>query len=119
MAARVFDKQRGVVSTVGATTSTLDIPVPNNRTIGFIAKIVIKETTLHIGAFINQAGSISNNGGTVALDGAVSSLVSIINAGLAGATAVFTANGTNLRLTVTGVILLNIDWEYEIELIHN
>lgn len=119
MAARIFDKKRGVLQTSGAVTTTLDIAVPNNQSVGFIAKIIAKETTLHIGAMFHQIGSISNNAGTVTLDGTVSSLVSIVNAGLAGTAIAFTANSTNLRMTVTGVILLGIDFEYEIELIYN
>lgn len=118
-AARIFDKKRGVLSTSGAVTTTLDIPVPTGKTIGFIAKVVAKETATFIGAFSNQIGSISNNAGVVTLDGVVVSLGSIINAGLAGLTIVFTANSTNLRMTVTGVVLLAIDFQYEIELIQN
>lgn len=108
-----------MLTTSGLTSATFDIAVPSNVSIGFISNVVAKETSLHIGALSNQAGSISNNAGTVVMDGAVISLASVINAGLAGITTIFTANGTNLRMTVTGVVALNIDWQYEIELIQN
>lgn len=119
MAKRIFHKERGVLTTSGAASATFDIAVPSNTSIGFIAKVIARETTLNIGGFSNQTGSISNNAGTVTLDGAVISLAAITNAGLAGVTTVFTANSTNLRMTVTGLITLNIDWQYEIEVIKN
>lgn len=118
-AQRIFDKKRGVLNTVGLTSTTFDIAIPTGVTIGFIAKVTIKETTLFIGAINNQIGSISNNAGVVTMDDAVVPIASIINTGLAGITAAFTANSTNLRLTVTGIASTNIDWMYEIELLYN
>lgn len=118
-AQRIFDKKRGVLNTVGLISATFDIAVPTGVTIGFNAKIVIKETTLFIGAFNSQVGSISNNAGIVTLDAVNVTLGSVINAALAGITTIFTANGTNLRITVTGLPTLNIDWQYEIEVIQN
>ena len=119
MAARIFDKQRGVLNTSGLTSTILDISIPNNTSVGFIAKIIAKDIDANIGAMFHQVGSISNNGGVVALDNTVALLASVLNASLATATAVFTANSTNLRLTVTGIALKNIDWQYEIEVIYN
>lgn len=116
---RVFDKKRNVLTTSGAVTTTWDIPVPSDTVIGFVAKITANESATHLGLMIYQTGAIQNNAGTVALSGTVASLASVINAGLAGAAAAFTANGTNLRLTVTGVVLLDITWQIEIELINN
>lgn len=115
MAQKIIDKKRGVLSTSGLASATFDIAVPTGVTIGFSVKVAIKETTIFIGAFNNQVGSISNNAGVVTMDGAVISLGSVINAGLAGITTILTANGTNLRLTVTGITLKTLDWQYEIE----
>lgn len=118
-AARIFDKKRNVLTTSGAVTATWDIPVPSNTVIGFLAKITANESTTHLGLMIIQSGAIQNNAGTVALSGTVASVSSVINAGLVGALAAFTANSTNLRLTVTGVALLDITWQIEIEAINN
>ncbi len=119
-AARIFDKIRGVLQTTNAGTATLDIAVPTGQSIGLLSKINLKETTTNTGGFIHQTGSISNNAGSVALNGTIVPVGVSLIAGLAAATAVFTANSTNLRLTVTGVALIgNIDWLYEIELIYN
>lgn len=119
-AARIFDVKRGVLSTTNNGTATLDIAVPTGQSIAFLSSINLKETTTNTGGFIYQTGSISNNGGSVALNGSIIPVgISLVTA-LAAATAVYTANSTNLRLTVTGVALIgNVDWLYEIKLIYN
>jgi hypothetical protein len=119
MAQRIFDKKRGVLSTSGATSATFDIAVPINTTIGFLSKIVVRETNSNIGAFKYSAGSISNDSGTVALDNTITTIAQLTNTGLNGISAIFTANSTNLRLTVTGIVSADIDWQYEIEVIIN
>lgn len=119
MAKRIFDKKRGVLTTSGSVTSFVDLIIPNNTCVGFILKVVSKDTTANVGAMIHQVGSISNNTGITTLDGVVSSLASIINPSLAGITTILTANSSNLRLSVTGIILKDLDWQYEIEMIHN
>jgi uncharacterized protein YjeT (DUF2065 family) len=64
--------------------------------------------------------AISNNGGAVAVNGTLPTITPALHASLAAATAVFTANSTNLRLTVTGVVAIGvIEWQYEIKLIVN
>lgn len=111
---------RGVLSTTGVGTATLDIPIATNSTTGFIAKIVVRATGGIVGGgmfFIT--GSITNAGGTTVIDGVVNILSSILAAQVAGATAVFTASGANLRLTVTGVVTDNLFFQYDIELINN
>lgn len=119
---RIFDVKRGVLSTTDAGTATIDIAVPSNSVMTFDATLSIKKSG-SVGGLIRQAGSIHNNGGTVALDGTVISLAGFagaMDATLATATSVWTANSTNLRLTVTGVAAIGVvDWQYEIRLIIN
>lgn len=118
--ARIFDIKRGVISTSNAGTATFDIAVPTNTTMGFSASIVPKVSSSNAGGMIVQSGSIKNNAGTVALNGTVVSIGASLDTSIAAATAVFTANSTNLRLTVTGVALIGtVDWQYEIRLIVN
>lgn len=119
---RIFDIKRGVLSTTDGGTATLDIPVPTNTVMSFEAVIVLKKSG-NVGGVIKQIGSIHNNAGTVAMDGTfvtVSGFAQAIDASLATATSVFTANSTNLRLTVTGVAVIGVvDWQYEIKNIIN
>jgi hypothetical protein len=120
--ARIFDVKRGVLSTTDAGTATLDIPVPTNTVMIFDAVICVKKSG-NVGGLNRRQGSIHNNGGTVALDGSVIEMAGFAQAmdgGLLTATSVFTANSTNLRLTVTGVAAIGVvDWQYEIKLIVN
>ena len=118
--ARIFDTKRGVLSTTDAGTATLDIAVPTNTVLGFEAKIIVKDISSSLGGHIIQAGSIHNVAGVVALDNTTVSVASVLDATLATATAVFTANSTNLRLTVTGVAAIGqVDWQYQIVTIIN
>jgi len=120
--ARIFDVRRGVVSTTDGGNVTIDISVPSNSVMSFDSTISAKKSG-NVGGVIKQIGSIHNNGGTVALDGTPISLAGFagaMDAALALATAVWTANGTNLRLTITGVAGVGVvDWQYEIRLIVN
>lgn len=117
--ARIYNPVVGVLSTTDGGTSTVDFPVPSNSVMGFELSLVIKKSG-NVGGFIKQSGSIHNNAGTVALDGTVVSLVGFaqaMDAALATASAVFTANSTNLRLTVTGVAAIGVvEWQYKIDL---
>jgi len=118
--ARIFDVKRGILSTTDAGTATLDIAVPTNAVVGFSASIVPKVASSNVGGFIPISGAIHNNGGIVALSGTPITPTPALNAAIALVTAVFTANSTNLRLTVTGVAAIGvIDWQYEIRLIVN
>ena len=120
--ARIFDVKRGVVSTTDAGSVTVDLPVPSNSVMSFDSTICVKKSG-NVGGVVKQIGSIHNNGGTVALDGSPISLAGFAGAmdsALALATSVFTANSTNLRLTLTGVAAIGVvDWQYEIRLIIN
>jgi len=111
-------KYNGVLSTTDGGTATFDIVVPSNTVMGFELTLVVKKSG-NVGGIIKQTGSIHNNGGTVALDGTPVSLAGFaqaIDATLATASAVFTANSTNLRLTVTGVAAIGVvDWQYSIK----
>lgn len=122
MAARIFDVRRGVLSTTDAASTTFDIAVPSNSVMAFESTLSIKKSG-NVGGIVKHVGSIHNNGGTVALDGTPISLAGFagaVDAALATASATFTANSTNLRLTVTGVAAIGvIDWQYEIRLIVN
>lgn len=117
-----YDKRTGLVSTTDAGTATIDIAVPSNIVMGFESTVVLKKSG-NVGGIIKHLGSIHNNGGTVAMDGTVVSIAGFagsIDAALATALAIFTANSTNLRLTVTGVAAIGVvDWQYEIKLIIN
>lgn len=112
----------GVLSTTDAGTATFDIAVPTDTVMGFELTVVLKKSG-NVGGIIKQVGSIHNNGGTVALDGTPVSLAGFaqsMDASLATATAVFTANSTNLRLTVTGVAAIGVvDWQYAIKTFTN
>lgn len=120
MASRIFDKKRGVLSTTDAGTATLDIPVPTGTVVGFSAIIVPRVTLTNVGGMFPITGSIGNNAGVVALSGTPTALTPSLSATIALVTAVFTANSTNLRLTVTGVAAIGtIEWQYEIKLIVN
>lgn len=115
-------KYNGVLSTTDAGTATFDIAVPTDTVMGFELTVVLKKSG-NVGGVVRQVGSIHNNGGTVALDGTPVSLTTFaqaMDASLATATAVFTANSTNLRLTVTGVAAIGVvDWQYEIKTFTN
>lgn len=118
-AKRIFDYKRGVLSTTDAGTATLDIPVTTNTVIGFEARITPHVQTTHVGGIFFITGAIGNASGVVALSGAPNTLTTL-SASIVAATAVFTANTTNLRLTVTGVAAIGvIEWQYEIKLIYN
>jgi hypothetical protein len=120
MASRIFDIKRGVISTTDAGTATFDIAVPTNSSLGFESKIVPKVASNNDGGMIVQSGSIKNDGGTVTLNGAIISIGASLATSIALVTAAFTANSTNLRLTVTGVAAIGvIDWQYEIKIIIN
>lgn len=120
--ARIFDVKRGVLSTTDAGTATLDIPVPTNTVMTFQSSISIKDIS-SVGGLNLQVGSIHNVSGTVGLDGTPITLAGFaqaMDATLATASAVFTANSTNLRLTITGVAAIGVvDWQYEIRIIVN
>lgn len=120
--ARIFDVKRGTLSTTDGGTATLDIPVPTNTVMGFDMNLTVRKSG-NVGGQVKQSGSIHNNAGTVALDGSVVSLVSFaqaMDATLATASAVFTANSTNLRLTVTGIVAIGtLEWQYQINCIIN
>lgn len=120
--ARIFDVKRGTLSTTDAGTATLDIAVPTNTVMGFDMNLTVRKST-NVGGQVKQSGSIHNNAGTVALDGTVVALVTFaqaMDASLSTASAVFTANSTNLRLTVTGVAAIGVlEWQYEIRTIVN
>lgn len=119
-ASRIFDYKRGIAQTTDAGVATIDIPIPTDTVVGFNAIIVLKVDSTKVGGSIQLSGSIHNAGGTVALDNAVVPLSSALAASVALATAVVTANSTNLRLTVTGVAAIGvIDWQYEFKLIVN
>lgn len=119
---RIFDIKRGTLSTTDAGTATFDIAVPTNTVMGFDMNLTVRKST-NVGGQVKQSGSIHNNAGTVALDGTVVALVTFaqaMDASLATASAVFTANSTNLRLTVTGVAAIGVlEWQYEIRTITN
>lgn len=115
-----IQKANGSLQTTDGGAVTLDIAVPSNSVMAFVAHIVPKVSSSNVGGLIVMSGSIHNNGGTVALDNVVVAGASILAAAIALVTAVFTANSTNLRLTVTGVALIGvIDWEYHIDFILN
>ncbi len=119
-ASRIFDYNRGILQTTDAGTATLDIPIPTNTVAGFSAIVVLKVDSTKVGGSIQLSGSIHNAAGTVALDNVVASISSALSASVALATAVITANSTNLRLTVTGVAAIGvIDWQYEIKTVVN
>lgn len=117
--ARAFDVKRGVLSTTDGGSATLDIAVPSNSVMSFDSTLCVKKSG-NVGGVIKQVGSIHNNAGTVAMDGTfltLSGFAQAIDATLATATAIFAANSTNLRLTVTGVAAIGaVDWQYEIRL---
>lgn len=118
MSQRIYDKKRALVTTNNATPVVINIAIPTGSTAGFIAKITIRNTTTNVGGFIHQVGVISNNAGATALDGVNISLASILNAGILTATGVITASGSNLVLTLTGIVATNLEWLYEIEMIN-
>lgn len=121
--ARIFDIKRGVLSTTDAGTATLDIPVPTSTVLGFSAIIVPKIASTGLGGIVAQNGAANNVAGVVTVSGTTVSLAGFagaMTAGLATATAVFSASGTNLRLTVTGVAAIGVvDWQYQITCIIN
>ena len=121
--ARIFDKIRGVISTIGSGTATQDIAIPYQSATSFILKVSARDTTAGsvYGAFFIKAGTISNpDNATCILHGSANMITPIIAAGLVGCTLSVSANGTNLRITVTGPIGAdNMYWQYEIEMIVN
>lgn len=118
--ARIFDIKRGVISTTDGGTATLDIAIPSNTVAGFSAIIVLKVISTNAGGMIPVSGSIANNAGTATLQGTNIAPTPALGAAITLATAVFTASGTSLRLTATGVAAIGvIDWQYEIKIIIN
>ena len=117
---RTFDIKRGRLQTSGAVTATLDIPVPTGSIMTYEAFINLGDISDGAGGaaggHMARIGAIKNAAETVALIGADTAFFTDILSGtLATATAVFTANATNLRLTVTGIAAIDIDWLYEIK----
>ena len=122
-AARIFDKKRGVINTSNIGTVTEDIAIPYQSATSFILKVSARDTTAgtSYGAFFIKAGTISNpDNSTCILNGSADMITPIIAAGLAGCTLSVSANGTNLRISVTPPISGDpMYWQYEIEMIVN
>lgn len=117
--AKIIDYKRGVLTTTDAGVAVLDIPVPTNSILGYVARIVPKGPS-NIGGIFSIEGAITNNAGVVAIIGVSVPITPQLSASIALATAVFTANSTNLRLTVTGVAAIGVlEWQYEIKTIVN
>lgn len=120
MAKRIFDYARPLLTTTDGGSATFDIPVPEGSTLGFDAIIIPRVVSSNVGGLIPVQGAIHNDGGTVALTATPITPTPVLNTAIALATAVFTANSTNLRLTVTGVAAIgDIQWLCEIRYIVN
>lgn len=114
MSQKTIDWKTGVVSTVGATTSTVcdtdAIPTGANVTVdGFLQGR--DAAGLMASTYIHHRGS--NVGGVLGLIGTLTSLVTFAtgsDAVLATAVAAIVVTGTQLRLQVTGVATKTIEW---------
>ncbi len=117
MTAKVFHQVVGSVSTSGAVTSTASsYTVPSAVTVRADARITGRATTgdsitLEVGALVK------NVSGTVSLVGAAFAIgVTQADAAITTATATIDVSGNDLRVRVTGVALIDIDWQTHLQL---
>ena len=101
------------LTTDGAAGSwaTNRIPVPTNAALSVVLNICVKQSGAADSKQLLRQFVISNNGGTTALQGAVTTLgTDVGSAGLTTVTTTITANDTNdcIKVEVNGVALTNL-----------
>lgn len=106
--------------TIGTTDATANvtaqtIAVPTNKVISLESTIVYRKTggagvgTTGDGTAIKLNSSVKNVGGTLTLDTVQNTYTGTTNA-IAGVSATYTISGTNVLVSVTGVVNDNITW---------
>ncbi len=107
-------------NTVGTTDATSNvtaqtISVATNKVLSIESTIVYRKTagagvgTIGDGTTLKLNSSVKNVGGTLTLDTVQNTYTGTVNA-IIGATATYTISGTNVLVSVTGVLNDNITW---------
>jgi hypothetical protein len=104
-------------NTTDATqTTAATFPTRTNKAYGVIAKITATETAdFDEQAFYVRSALFKNDGGTLALVGSITSLVTIEST--AGWDVTLDASGTDIRVRVTGAAATVISWNIQLEVI--
>lgn len=111
------DTTGGTVNTTDATANVTaqTIAVPTNKVISIESTIVYRKTggagvgTTGDGTTIKLNSSVKNISGTLTLDTVQNTYTGTVNA-IIGAIATYTISGTNVLVSVTGVVNDNITW---------
>lgn len=111
------DTTGNTVNTTDATANVTaqTIAVPTDKVISIESTIVYRKTggagvgTTGDGTTIKLNSSVKNVGGTLTLDTVQNTYTGTVNA-IAGVSATYTISGTNVLVSVTGVVNDNITW---------
>lgn len=113
---RIFDRVVGSMQTTNATVTTAaTYAVPDDSVIAVDVTVICK-TMGNVKRFSTKSIFFRTGGGVATEAGdPLEVLSSQGSVSLVTATILLEANGNNIRVRVTGVLLTTIDWDYSIE----